>query len=148
VPKRSSPKSGTLLAVVDTGPLYAAADLDDNDHRASVEALRRPDLELVIPALVVAEVSYLVGSRLGPKAEASFLRGLSQIEVEPPTFDEWERIAELVDEYADLPLGGTDASVVALAERLDAGVVITLDRRHFTVVRTRHRKALDLLPAA
>lgn len=148
MPKRSSPKSGTLLAVVDTGPLYAAADLDDNDHRASVEALQRPDLELVIPALVLAEVSYLVGSRLGPKAEASFLRGLGQIEVEPPTSDEWERIAELVDEYADLPLGGTDASVVALAERLDAGVVITLDRRHFTVVRTRHRRALDLLPAA
>ena len=146
MPRRSSPKSGTLLAVVDTGPLYAAADLDDDHHRASVEALQRPDLELVIPALVVAEASYLVGSRLGPKAEASFLRGLGQIEVEPPTSDEWERIAELVDEYADLPLGGTDASVLALAERLDAGVVITLDRRHFTVVRTQGN-ALELLPA-
>ena len=76
------------------------------------------------------------------------LRGLGELEVEPPTSDEWDRIAELVDEYADLPLGGTDASVVALAERLDASVVITLDRRHFTVVRTRDGKALDLLPAA
>lgn len=148
MPRRSSPKSGTLVAVVDTGPLYAAADLDDDDHRSSVEALQRPDLELVIPALVVAEASYLVGSRLGPRAEASFLRGLGELEVEPPTSDEWDRIAELVDEYADLPLGGTDASVVALAERLDASVVITLDRRHFTVVRTRDGKALDLLPAA
>jgi predicted nucleic acid-binding protein len=147
-PRRSSPKSGTLIAVVDTGPLYAAADLDDDAHGASVEALQRPDLELVIPALVVAEVTYLVGRRLGPKAEANLLRGLAQIEVESPTSGDWERIAELVDEYADLPLGGTDASVVALAERLDASVVITLDRRHFTVVRPRHRDRFELLPAA
>jgi uncharacterized protein len=102
----------------------------------------------VIPALVVAELTYLVGSRLGAKAEAKLLRGLAQIEVEAPTSDDWERIAELVDEYADLPLGGTDASVVALAERLDASVVITLDRRHFTVVRPRHRDTFELLPAA
>jgi predicted nucleic acid-binding protein len=121
--------------------------LDDDDHAASVDALQRPDLELVIPALVVAEATYLVGRRLGPKAEASFLRGLGQVEIESPSSDEWERISELVDEYADLPLGGTDASIVALAERLDAAVVITLDRRHFTVVRPRHRDALELLPA-
>lgn len=101
----------------------------------------------MVPVLVVAEATYLVGRRLGAEAEARFLRGLSQIEVEPPTSEDWGRIAELVDRYAELPLGGTDASVVALAERLDAGVVITLDRRHFTVVRPRHREALELMPA-
>jgi uncharacterized protein len=110
--------------------------------------LRRADLELVVPALVVAEVTYLVGRRLGSRAEARFLRGLGEVEVEAPISDEWERVAELVDDYADLPLGGTDASVVALAERLDTGAVITLDRRHFSVVRPRHREALELLPAA
>jgi predicted nucleic acid-binding protein len=144
---KSSPKSGTLIAVVDTGPLYAAADLDDDDHESSVEVLQRRELELVIPTLVVAEATYLVGSRIGPKAEARFLRALAQSEVEAPAADDWSRIAELVDEYADLPLGGTDASVVALAERLGAGVVITLDRRHFSVVRARHLDALELLPA-
>ncbi|NLT06677.1 MAG: PIN domain-containing protein [Solirubrobacterales bacterium] len=135
------------VAVVDTGPLYAAADLDDDDHVASLEILQRRDLELVVPALVVAEATYLVGRRLGAKAEAAFLRGLGQIEVEPPRGDDWTRIADLVDEYSDLPLGGTDASVIALAERLDTATVITLDRRHFTVVRPNHRDALELLPA-
>lgn len=122
--------------------------MDDDDHAPSVEALRGTDLELVIPTLVVAEATYLIGRRLGPGAESAFLRGLCQLEVEPPMSGDWERIAELVQEYADLPLGGTDASVVALAERLDTATVITLDRRHFTVVRPRHRDALELLPAA
>lgn len=56
------------------------------------------------------------------------------------------RMADLVDQYADLPLGTTDAAVVSLAERLHCAEVATLDRRHFTVVRARHVKALTLLP--
>jgi predicted nucleic acid-binding protein len=59
---------------------------------------------------------------------------------------DWERIRELVTAYASLPLGGTDASVIALAEQHGAIRVATLDRRHFTVIRPRHAQALELLP--
>ena len=51
---------------------------------------------------------------------------------------DYRRAAELVQTYADLPLGTTDATVIALAERLDVDEVATLDRRHFTVVRPCH----------
>lgn len=136
----------TSLAVVDAGPLYAAADADDQDHLSSRAALERKDLRLVVPALVVAEATYFVGQRLGAAAEGAFLRGIAQLDVESPTQDDFARMAELVDTYADFPLGGTDASAIALAERLDAKVVITLDRRHFAVVAPRHCKAFDLLP--
>ena len=56
------------------------------------------------------------------------------------------RMAKLVNQYDDLPLGTTDASAIALAERLGTREVATLDRRHFTVVRPRHVEALSLLP--
>jgi uncharacterized protein len=134
------------LAVVDAGPLYATADAGDSAHAVSRSALARNDLQLVVPALVVAEATYFVATRLGPDAESAFLRGLATLEIEAPSSDDVERMAELVDEYADFPLGGTDASVVALAERLDAPIVITLDRRHFQAVRPRHREAFELLP--
>jgi hypothetical protein len=62
------------------------------------------------------------------------------------TTADYARMADLVDQYADLPLGTSDASVIALAERLDVDEVATLDHRHFTVVRPRHVKALTLLP--
>lgn len=135
-----------MLAVVDTGPLYAAVDADDDDHERCTEALASPAYHLVIPALVVAETTYLVGTRLGTRAEAAFLRALGALDVEAPVADEWPRIAELVEHYRNSPLGGTDASVVSLAERLDTDLVITLDRRHFGAVRPRHRRALRLLP--
>ncbi|MGH7758909.1 MAG: type II toxin-antitoxin system VapC family toxin [Candidatus Dormibacteria bacterium] len=136
----------SLIAVVDSGPLYAAADLDDADHERSLAALSAPGLQLVIPAMVVAEVTYFIGTRLGPGAEARFLLSLAQLEVEAPIRQDWERIAELVTQYQDFPLGGTDAAVIALAERLGATTVVTLDRRHFSAVRPRHCQALTLAP--
>jgi predicted nucleic acid-binding protein len=136
----------TSLAVVDAGPLYAAADADDQDHLASRAALARADLRLVVPALVIAEATYFVGRRLGAAAEGRFLRGIGQLDVEGPSREDFVRMTELVDRYADFPLGGTDASVVALAERLDAQIILTLDRRHFAAIAPRHRAAFELLP--
>jgi predicted nucleic acid-binding protein len=135
-----------MYAIVDTGPLYAAVDADDEDHEACVEALRTPGLRLVIPAMCIAEATYLIGSRMGARVEAAFLRGLEGFDVEAPRPEDLVRMSELVEQYASFPLGGTDASVIALAERLDTDLVITLDRRHMSVVVPRHRM-LRLLPA-
>jgi predicted nucleic acid-binding protein len=52
-----------------------------------------------------------------------------------------------MERYADLPLGLVDASVIAVAERLGADAIATLDRRHFSVVRPRGIEAFTLLPA-
>ena len=100
----------------------------------------------MIPTMVVAETTYLLGTRLGAVAEAAFLRAIAEQEIEAPVPEDWARMAELVERHADLPLGGTDASIVALAERLGASVLITLDRRHFSAVQPRHRGAFELLP--
>jgi predicted nucleic acid-binding protein len=97
---------------------------------------------------VLTEAAYLVGRILGPTAEAGFIR---QIADAPITFssvesDDLRRMADLMDTYADLPLGTVDAAVIATAERLGVTVVATLDRRHFNVVRPRHIEAFTLLP--
>ncbi|MDP2660580.1 MAG: PIN domain-containing protein [Dehalococcoidia bacterium] len=135
-----------MLAVVDTGPLYAAVDADDQDHERCLRALEAPGFRLFIPAMVIAEVTYLVGSRLGSKVEAAFLSSLAGLDVEAPVALDWPRIAGLVEEYEDFPLGGTDASVIALAERLGTDVIVTLDRRHFDAIRPAHTRAWKLLP--
>ena len=108
--------------------------------------MERADLDLVLPALVVAEASYLIGTRLGARAEATFLRGLTTLEVEGPERDDWPAIAGLVERYADYPLGGTDASVAVLADRLGTDLIISLDRRHFSVLRSASGRPYRLLP--
>lgn len=91
---------------------------------------------------------YFIGSRLGADAEVRFLGDLAagEFSVEPVAAADWLRIAELVNEYRDLPLGSVDASIVATAERLDITQLATLDRRHFSVVRPSHTSSFELLP--
>lgn len=102
---------------------------------------------MIVPTLVVTEVVYLLGTRLGAEPEVRFLGDLAagNFIVEPVAASDWMRIAELVARYGDLPLGTVDASVIAAAERLGVGDVATLDRRHFTVVQSRIDR-LELLP--
>lgn len=134
-------------AIVDSGPLIASAIRSDPDHRASLDALQTPGLRLVIPTLCVAEVAYFLEQRGHPAAAGQFVRGLRDFDVRSPAPAEWGRIAALVEQYADLSLGVVDASVVSLAERLKTDLVMTLDRRHFGVVKPRHVEAFRLLPA-
>ncbi|MGH3997749.1 MAG: type II toxin-antitoxin system VapC family toxin [Pseudonocardiaceae bacterium] len=131
--------------------MVAAAVTKDHHHRTCVDlltGLRLANRDLLLPATVSAEVGYLLDSYSGPAAEARFLRGVADGDFEPVdlTDDDYQRMSELVEQDADLPLGTTDASVIALAERLDINEIATLDRRHFTVVRPRHVDAFTLLP--
>lgn len=136
------------MIIVDTGPLIAAADADDHDHERCVamfQATRRPWL---VPQPVIAEVCYMLERERGSQAEAAFLRsfGRRELTLAPLTIEDTERMAELVETYASLRLGGVDAAVIAIAERLNVATVATLNRRDFAVVRPRHVKALTLLP--
>jgi predicted nucleic acid-binding protein len=99
-----------------------------------------------MPALAVAEAAYLVGTRLGATSEAAFVRGLLGFAIEAPTVEDWPAIADLIERYADLRLGATDASIAVLADRLETDVVVTLDRRHFGVIRTRSGRAFRIFP--
>lgn len=97
-------------------------------------------------APVIAEAAFLIGRQLGPHAEARFFGSVADGEVliELLTIDDWHRTAYLVDADAGMPLGGTDASVVAMAERLGETSIATLDRRHFGVVRPNYGDAFEL----
>jgi predicted nucleic acid-binding protein len=136
------------VLIVDAGPLYASAAAKDKNHAVCDELLNEAPGPLVVPHFIVAEVAYLLATRIGPHAEVAFAQSIAdgELTVEPVLDSEWSRIAELMEQYADLPLGMADASVIALAERHDAREIATLDRRHFSVVRPKHVESFILLP--
>ncbi|MGH3616228.1 MAG: type II toxin-antitoxin system VapC family toxin [Pseudonocardia sp.] len=139
------------MIVCDTGPLVAAADRDDQHNRACTDLLTGLHLArrtILVPAPVVAEVGYLLSRTGGAKIEAAFLRSVVHrtITIVDLELADYARMAELVETYADFPLGTTDAAVVAVAERLGIVEIATLDRRHFHAVRPRHADSFSLLP--
>lgn len=140
-----------MTILFDTGPFVAAADRSDKHHAACAELLQRlldsPD-PLLVPAPVMVEVCWLLAKFRGPEAEARFLDLIAtdEIELVETTAEDASRMADLVRQYADFPLGCVDAAVIAAAERLAITQIATIDHRHFTAVRPRHIEAFTLLP--
>jgi uncharacterized protein len=137
------------MIVVDTGVLLAVADEDDRWHRAGVSLLEtyRSD-ELILPAPVIPETAWMIGSVLGPATEAAFIASIADgdFTVVDLTSADWRRVAELVERYADLNLGTVDAAVVATAERLNLTTIATINPRDFRVVRPARCDAFELVP--
>lgn len=136
------------MIVVDTGPVVALLNDRDDHHERCREFLANYPGPLLIPTTVFTEVCMLVERRRGTRAERAFLDDVRAglfVMIESTSAD-LDRIADLVEGYASLPLGTVDASVIALVERLNLTAVATLDHRHFRVVRPRHCPALTLLP--
>ena len=136
------------MLLADTGPLVAGANSRDRHHQACADLLLNDPGPIAVPGPVVVEVCQLLASRQGADAEATFLRTLGAgdlqvVDLEPA---DYTRAAQLVEQYADLPLGAVDATVIAVAERFRVSEIATLDRRHFSVVRPAHVDAFTLLP--
>jgi len=137
-----------LTVLADTGALYALVNRSDAWHqrtRTWWEANREP---ILVPVTVIPEATYLIATRLGSSYEAAFVRWLGdgEVEIESLQPEDVTRAADLLVAYADLPLGFVDASIVAMAERLDVDTLLTTDRQHFAVVRPAHVPRLRLVP--
>ena len=137
-----------MALILDTGPLYASLDRDDDNHAACRRLIEESVEPLVIPAPVLVEVDYWVHSRLYSGVFVALLEdiiaGAYQVEDLEP--NDYRRIQEVCDRYSDSDVGFVDAAVLAVAERLNEPKLATLDHRHFRVLRPRHVDALRLLP--
>lgn len=137
------------MIIVDTGPLVAMLHAGDRQHERCLRWYDTARGPLVVPQTVVVEVAYLVAQRCGPEVEAEFARSLGPdgpFELVALQSTDMTRVAQLVQQYADFPLGTVDASVVTLAERLNVTSIATLDIKHFSAVRPRHVDAFTLHP--
>ena len=123
--------------IVDTSALLAYFDNSEPDHEAVREAIEATSEVLVVSPYVVAEVDYLVATRIGVDAELAVLRELSGGAWELPAIGapDLEEAASVVEKYRDQDIGVTDASNVVLADRYRTRTMATLDRKHFNVVR-------------
>lgn len=128
--------------------MVAIIDHSDPFHESCLELLETWRGTLFIPQTVVAEVGYMVGDRIGALAETRFVQDLVSGALLSARVEsgDWQRIAELVWTYRDMPLGTTDASIVAIAERLGITQIATLDHRHFGAVQPVHCESFELLP--
>lgn len=128
---------------VDTGAFVALIDRRDRHHdraKATFATLQEP---LITTYPVITEACYLLSHR----AKCSLLRSLTTgaFEMFTPQIHQVDRMIELIERYADLPMDFADASLVVLAEELGHGRLLTLDRRDFAIYRWNNTQTFQNL---
>ncbi len=138
-----------MAFIIDTGFLYAALDKKDKNHKNVIKLLPiLPKSDLILPTLVLVEITYLLQKRLGHKKMRQFISTLdnSPIKFENITQDDIHRIYELLNQYSNIKLDFVDASITAIAERLNIKQILTVDKRDFNIICPIHCKHFEILP--
>ena len=136
------------MIVLDTGGLYAALDANEALHGRAVAALAAARPPRVLSPFVLAELDYLIASRIGHQAQMALVdeivRGAYQLE--PFSSEDMSHARRIMERYADLRIGLADASVVVLANRHRTLDLLSTDERHFRALRGTGGKPFRLLP--
>jgi len=123
------------MITLDTSAIVALLSRSDRHHADAARALAKHRGPTVVPVGILAEVEYLLSSRLAPSASVAFLEGLERGESLLDCGDvDVPRIRELMTRYHDRPLGFADAAVIACAER-NGGAVLTFSLAALTFGR-------------
>jgi predicted nucleic acid-binding protein len=124
------------VIVVDSSVAYALLDARDAGHEAALAWYEQPHGDLLTTPLVLAEVDHLAGDRLGRGARSAFL---GDVESGGYTIAWWGSAAaesvRIARRYLGLGVSLTDASLVALAARLETTSIATFDERHFRAIQ-------------
>ena len=131
------------MIIVDTGAFVALLDKRDDFHVQAQNAFNKVTEPLISTYPVITEVCFM----LNHAAKCNFLRGLSSglFEVFQLQNQHVDRMIELIERYADLPMDFADASLVVLAEHLGHGKILTVDRRDFNIYRWRNTNLFENL---
>ena len=134
--------------IVDTSALLAYFDTNEPDHDAVSRAINGHDDPLVLSPYVVAELDYVVATRIGVDGELAVVKELSGGAWELAGFarTDLEQAVSVIKKYRDQRVGLADASNVVLAERYQTRTIATLDRRHFEVLRPLRGGRFAIVP--
>ena len=135
------------MVIVDTGFWLALADQQDTYHKPAKLILQQIDEPLITTWCVVTETCYMLLQRKGVPAQAAFMTSLANNAFE--LFDlqshHAPRIAQLMQQYANLPMDLADASLVILAEELGHGRILSVDYRDFNTYRWKNNQPFQNL---
>ena len=136
------------MILLDTSGLLAALDSAQRRHRESAASLTAATPPLLLSPFVLAELDYLLATRVSAAARMSLLGEVERgaYDLQPFTASDIRNATAVIKRHADLGISLADASLVVLAARHRTQDVLTLDERHFREL-SANRKPFRLLPA-
>jgi len=136
------------MIVVDTSGLWAAIDSSQRRHESSRRVLESDPGPLLLSPFVLAELDYLLSTRVGVDAETLLLNDVAEGAYRLESFGpaDVRAATEIIERYRELGLGLADASIVVIAARAGTDRILTFDERHLGAIRTLNGGPFQLLP--
>ena len=137
------------MIILDTSGLLAALDASEAHHERAAHALRSAEAPRILSPFVLAELDYLLSTRANSAVARAFLEEVARgaYRLEPFEATDIEAAVSVLERYPELGIGLADASLVVLAGRHGTTDILTLDERHFRVLRDPRGRSFRLLPA-
>lgn len=137
-----------MTFIADSNFVYALYNASDIHHRDAMSFLSQNTEVMLVPDVVLPEVSYLIARDIGHSGMQTFLERFMQLDVqlEAVGMEDLARVRDIVSAYADARFDIVDCCIMAIAERLDITRIATFDRRDFSIFQPRHCDFLKLLP--
>jgi predicted nucleic acid-binding protein len=134
------------MILLDTGPIVAFFDRDDEYHALCLETLKKVQEPLLTTWPVITECFYLLDFSLKVKEDLWLFIERGGLEIFPLEKEHYPLCRDLMRRYKDLPMDLADATLVVLAEALGISRVFTLDRRDFFIYRFKRTRRFTLIP--
>lgn len=136
-----------MIALADTSFVVAVGNSTDQYHQICLEIYSQQKT-IHIPQSTFAEVGYMLTRQIGNVGLSKFLLNIpaTKFHLSALEFEDIYRTAELLKQYADSRIDFVDATIAAVAERLNITRVLTLDQRVFCIFRPCHCEYFELLP--
>lgn len=136
-----------MTPIADTGFIVALLNREDSRHNEVVPIYQQYSI-IIVPQTVLAEVAYLVGKEGGNLMVVAFLNGLadSRFQILPLMDEDLNRVAQILEQYQDSRIDFVDATVMAVAERYQTKIILTIDYRDFVIFRPKHCLSFEIKP--
>jgi uncharacterized protein len=137
------------VILLDTSGLLAALDSSQRQHAGAAATLRDARGPFVLSPFVLAELDYLLATRVGSHAALALLAEIARGAYRLESFDavDISDAHAVIETHLDLNVGLADASIVVLSRRYETLDVLTLDERHFRTLRGSAEQPFRILPA-
>lgn len=130
--------------LVDTGPLVAVLNANDEYHDWAREMFGRLPPPVLTCEAVLSEAQFLLSARGGDPLKVLDWTQRGIIQLSFSAADEIGRLKSLQNSYRSLPMDFADACLVRMSELQPRSRVLTTDS-HFQIYRRNGRQLIPLL---
>ncbi|MBI4689967.1 MAG: PIN domain-containing protein [Nitrospirae bacterium] len=134
------------MVIIDTGPIVSIFDKSEPLYEKCRYTLKTIKEPLLTTWPVLTESFYLLEDWQRGQAELWSFILAGGLAIEDIKSENYSHIRDFMEKYSDRRIDVADASLLVTAEIYKIKTIFTLDRKDFSIYKTKHCKQFEIIP--